>query len=145
MQGLEITFGSPQYEAAVALRYEVLRKPLGMQFDPEVLAKEGSDIHVGLVDGDALLATAMLRPDVDGVAWMKQVAVQPSMHGKGLGRVLIEALETIARQKSFSHIKLHSRATAVPFYKKLGYTTFGEPFDEVGIPHEAMEKVLLIV
>ncbi|KDO32370.1 hypothetical protein SPRG_02847, partial [Saprolegnia parasitica CBS 223.65] len=143
MQGVEITFGSPQYDAAVALRYEVLRKPLGMQFDPNVLAKEGSDIHVGLFDGEALLATAMLRPGVDGIAWMKQVAVQPNMHGKGLGRILIEALESIALQKSFSHIKLHSRASAVPFYKKLGYTTFGEPFDEVGIPHEAMEKVLI--
>ncbi|OQS01213.1 Acetyltransferase [Achlya hypogyna] len=143
METREITFGSPEYKAAVALRYEVLRKPLGLEFDPEALAMEGPDTHVGLFNvANELLAYAMLRPGADGVVWMKQVAVQPSMHGKGLGRVLVQGLESVATSKGFSHIKLHSRATAVPFYKKLGYTTFGEPFEEVGIPHEAMEKLL---
>jgi predicted GNAT family N-acyltransferase len=37
---------------------------------------------------------------------------------------------------------LHARATAVPFYLRLGYTVVGEPFEEVGIPHRGMEKAL---
>jgi predicted GNAT family N-acyltransferase len=37
---------------------------------------------------------------------------------------------------------LHAREAAVPFYLKLGYALAGEPFEEVGIPHRAMEKTL---
>ncbi|OQS05791.1 Acetyltransferase [Thraustotheca clavata] len=144
MQTVEIVFDSAEYKAAVALRDQVLRKPLGLHFDPQVLAQEGSDIHIGLYDDHAnLLACAMLRPGSNDVAWMKQVAVQPDMHGKGLGRILIEGFERIAVAKGFTHIKLHARATAINFYKKLGYTTFGEPFEEVGIPHISMEKLFV--
>ena len=37
---------------------------------------------------------------------------------------------------------LHARQTAVPFYERLGYETYGEPFVEVTIPHIAMRMAL---
>jgi predicted GNAT family N-acyltransferase len=37
---------------------------------------------------------------------------------------------------------LHARDTAVPFYLNLGYACVGEPFTEVGIGHQEMEKAL---
>jgi hypothetical protein len=41
-----ITFGTPEYDEAVALRYEILRRPLGLHFTPEQLAGGvGSDTH----------------------------------------------------------------------------------------------------
>ena len=39
---------------------------------------------------------------------------------------------------------LHARDTAIPFYKKLGYECVGEPFVEVTILHQAMQKRLSI-
>ena len=41
-------FASPEYDEAVALRTEVLRKPLNMEFLPDQLAKEYADFHFGL-------------------------------------------------------------------------------------------------
>jgi hypothetical protein len=37
---------------------------------------------------------------------------------------------------------MHARVNALGFYKKLGYTTFGNEFTEVTLPHFMMEKKL---
>ena len=73
---------------------------------------------------------------------MRQVAVTSDMQGKGIGRALVEMSEDIGREAGSEFIKLHARATAVPFYLALGYLLEGEPFEEVGIPHRLMIKTL---
>ena len=48
--------------------------------------------------------------------------------------------ETLRVQRS--RIYLHARAHAVDFYLNSNYEVFGEPFEEVGIPHRHMQKFL---
>ncbi len=36
---------------------------------------------------------------------------------------------------------MHARSYAIPFYSKNGYTSQGEEFLEVGIPHKIMLKL----
>jgi len=79
-----IEFATPQFDVALRLRDQVLRKPLKMEFYPE----------------------------------------------------------DIARRNGCSKFELHARDTAVRFYEKMNYTTVGEKFTEVGIPHYKMEKKL---
>lgn len=142
MHVLELNFATPEYDEAVRLRYDVLRQPLGLEFDADTLAKEHSDTHLGLYTPELeLLAYALLRPE-DQTAWMKQVVVRADLQGQGLGRLLVEGFERKAQMAGFTDIKLHARDTAVPFYQKLGYSVYGEPFTEVGIPHQAMHKAL---
>ncbi|CAK4674447.1 hypothetical protein LEN26_000182 [Aphanomyces euteiches] len=141
MEVRDIKFGSPEYEAAVQLREEVLRKPLGMRLNPEDLAKEHSDIHIGVFSEGSIVAYALLRP-AHPIAWMKQVAVNPAVQGKGLGRILMQGFEARARAEKFTEIRLHARETAVPFYEKLGYTVVSERYEELGIPHRSMFKSL---
>ena len=50
--------------------------------------------------------------------------------------------EKIAQQHAYSHIVLHARETAVPFYKALGYKLYDNRFYEIDIPHFAMQKHL---
>ncbi|RQM19615.1 hypothetical protein B5M09_012441 [Aphanomyces astaci] len=142
MEVRDIEHGSSAYAAALVLREEVLRKPLGMRLDRDVVAKETSDIHVGVFSADSLVAYALLRP-AHPIAWMKQVAVSPALQGQGLGRILMEAFQTRAIYEGFHSIHLHARETAIPFYVKLGYT----PVDnatiiEIGLPHRHLFKSL---
>ncbi len=70
-----------------------------------------------------------------------QMAVAPDQQGKGLGRVLVSALEDHLRSGgSVKEITLHAREVAVGFYLKLGYSIFGEEFEEVGVKHRHMRK-----
>lgn len=138
----EITFDSPAYHETLALRYQVLRKPLGLSFSQADLAQEAAEIHLGAFDDQTLIACLVLRPLENGKIKMRQVAVAESLRRTGVGRKLVTASEALARSKSFKLMVLNARDTAVPFYLSMGYQTIGEPFEEVGIPHMKMLKAL---
>lgn len=137
-----IEFATPEYDEAVALRYEVLRKPLGLEFQPEQLAAEWSDIHLAAFDtAGKMVAILLLTPVNDQEVKMRQVAVATEQQGRGLGAALVAQSEEIARSMNFTKMTLHARETAVPFYLRLGYEKVGDLFEEVSIPHYKMVKM----
>ncbi|MFZ9754642.1 MAG: GNAT family N-acetyltransferase [Bacteroidia bacterium] len=136
-----VEFGSEAYFQALALRDEVLRKPLGLSFDPESLALEKHDTHlVGLVHGVVVACCILTAAGPD--AKMRQVAVSFEKQGQKLGRSLVEFSEQKAREMGFKRMVLHARMGAVPFYQRLGYSIDSEEFIEVGIPHRSMSKLV---
>lgn len=137
-----IQYGSPEYDAAFALREEVLRKPLGLILNEETLAQDRECFHLVCHVGGELAASLQLLPKSSQDIGMRQVAVKPHRQGQGIGRALVEFAEQFARERGFTLMKLHARDTAIPFYKRLGYECAGEPFIQVTIPHQAMQKRL---
>lgn len=141
-QILRIEFGTPEYDEAIALRYEILRKPLGMQYNTEDLAKEYDQYHLAYYDRSGRMVGYLnLTPISDVELKMRQVAVAAAMQGKGVGTRLVAASEDFAKEHGFQKITLHARETAVLFYERIGYQKIGERFEEVGIPHFKMEKI----
>ena len=132
-------FASPSFARSLDLRDRVLRQPLGLHFDLKDIALEWDSLHLGLFDvADQLLACLVLKPLSPQEVKMRQVAVEPHLQGKGLGRTLVVAAEREAKCRGFQKMTLHARREAVPFYLKLGYTVTSEEFEEVGIPHRIM-------
>ena len=70
------------------------------------------------------------------------MAVVSGLQGKGIGKVLLQFAENIARDRGYKKIIMHARKTAVGFYEKLGYKITSNEFEEVTIPHYVMEKTL---
>ncbi len=141
-----ITFASPAYDAAIALRYDVLRKPLGLDFTPEQLCEEVNEFHFGCYDNfDTLCGCLTYQIYNHTTLKMRQVAVVPALQGKGIGKILVEQTEQWARHNGWRTITLHARLSAVPFYKKLHYEIEGDVFEEVSVPHFKMEKNLRTV
>jgi predicted GNAT family N-acyltransferase len=140
----EIIHGSAEYEQEVRLRSKVLREPLGLRFTPEELSREAGDIHLGAFSEDTLLGCLILSPRPDRVMKMRQVAVDSSSQGLGIGKYLVLYSEERSRQLGFSTLELNARETAVSFYLGLGYEVYGEPFVEVTLPHRKMRKSLEI-
>ncbi|MFN0216105.1 MAG: GNAT family N-acetyltransferase [Saprospiraceae bacterium] len=139
----QIEFGTPEYDAAVALRYEVLRKPLGLDYTSEQLSAEWSDQHfAAFEDSGNIIGILLLTPQNVQEVKMRQVAVSPEQQGKGVGAALVAASEELAKSLNFNKMSLHARMTAVSFYLRLGYKKVGQNFEEVGIPHVKMEKDL---
>ena len=126
----------------VALRYRVLREPLGLNFTPEQLAAESSDILIGAYAGDKIVGSLILTRQNERTAQMRQVAVEEILQGRGIGRIMLEFAEQEAKKNGILEITLHARETALPFYERLGYGSFGESFQEVGLPHLEMRKIL---
>ncbi len=138
----EIPFGSKEYENVLTLRDKILRKPLNLTFNKEDLALEkNQDIYAAYLD-DQLVGCALIKPYNNGKVRMRQVAVDNDLQSKGIGSKLTEYIEEVYTKNGTKEIILHSRKTALPFYQKLGYTVISQQFEEIGLPHYKMHKVL---
>jgi hypothetical protein len=137
-----VEHGSGAYEEAIALRHQVLRKPLGLSYEPSELAGEKDSFHLALREGAELVACLVLKPLNEHCIKMRQLAVRESYQGKGVGRELVNYAESFAKGRGNEEIVLHARETVRGFYEKLGYEAEGDSFIEVGLPHLAMRKKL---
>jgi len=138
-----IDHGSAAYDRMVELRMDILRRPLGLSFRPEDLAREGDDILLGAFDEERLLACCILTREDADTCRLRQMAVVNSLQGRGLGASLLYFAENVARDRGFRELVMHARMTAVGFYEKQGYRTSGQAFEEVTIPHLLMRKPLV--
>lgn len=142
----QIEFATPEYDEMVRLRYDVLRKPLGREFTEAQLAEEYADALFGIYDAhNNLLGCLIMTEKNSETLKMRQVAVAENAQGKGIGGEMVRAVEHWSSHKNYKIIELHAREVAVNFYKNLGYTVVGAPFEEVGIPHSAMVKKLVFI
>ena len=137
-----IDHGTKEYNEMVELRRVILRKPLGLDFDPKELEREKEDILIGCFEDDKLEGCCLLTKTDDKTVRLRQMAVLSGLQGKGFGRVLMQFAENIARDRGFKKINMHARKTAIGFYTKLGYKVVGDQFEEISIPHFIMEKEL---
>lgn len=138
----QIDHGSEEYQQMVVLRYEMLRRPLGLNFTPDELDKEKEDILIGAYEEEELLGCCMLTRVNDDTVRLRQMAVHQKLQGKGIGASLMRFAENLARDRGFRSLIMHARKTAIGFYEKQGYQTKGDEFLEVTIPHYVMEKIL---
>ncbi|MBX9571230.1 MAG: GNAT family N-acetyltransferase [Candidatus Obscuribacterales bacterium] len=135
-----IPHNSAEYKETVALRNEILRRPLGLVFNAEDLERETDSTHIACYLNGSLAGCLILEPDPHGGLKMRQVAVSKEHQGCGIGKAMVQFSEQFARENNFTKIHMNARDTAVEFYLRLGYEIEGEPFEEVTIPHRHMFK-----
>ena len=138
----QIDHGSPEYIQMVELRKKVLRQPLGLTFSEEELDCEKSEILIAAYDEEEILGCCMLCKMDNETLRLRQMAVNDTIQGKGIGASIMSFAENIARDKGYKKIMMHARDTAIGFYEKFGYKVKGNEFSEVNLPHHVMEKEL---
>ncbi|PFZ65991.1 GNAT family N-acetyltransferase [Bacillus wiedmannii] len=131
-------------ETAFHIRKEVFVKeqsvPLEDEFD--TFDKIGEKCkHILVYYNDFPVGTGRIR-FVDGAGKLERICILKDYRKYGLGKVIIKALEEIARDKEATKVKLHGQTQAEGFYKKLDYQTSSNVFMEDGIPHILMTKDL---
>jgi YbgC/YbaW family acyl-CoA thioester hydrolase len=88
------------------------------------------------------LATARLLAQAPGVAKIGRMAVVQAMRGSRIGRSVLDALLKAARDRGDREVLLHAQLSAAPFYARAGFSERGPVFEEAGIPHVEMVRVL---
>ena len=102
---------------------------------------EDSAKHViGYYEGKPVAAGRMRI--VDNFAKLERICVIKSYRKYGMGRLIIEKLEKLAKGDDMNQAKLHSQIQAVKFYEELGYKKVSDVFMEDNIPHVIMMKSL---
>ena len=138
----QIDHGTKEYHQMVELRNEILRKPLGLTFEPKELAREKDDILIAAFEEDTLLGCCLLTKVDSQCVRLRQMAVQNNLQGKGIGATMMNYAENVARDAGYHKIIMHARKNTTSFFEKLGYKVSGNEFEEITIPHYIMEKKL---
>jgi YbgC/YbaW family acyl-CoA thioester hydrolase len=129
------------------VRKEVFVHEQGIPESEEWDAQDASAVHAVVYNRlNMPLATGRLL--VAGpehgqrVAKIGRMATQRVLRGAGLGRSVLDTLVHSAAARGDREVILHAQRSASAFYAQAGFTEQGAPFDEVGIPHIEMAKLL---
>lgn len=140
---ISIEYSTSLYKRALELRNEILRKPLGRSLDLVDLEGESGQQHFGIVSyKNTLIACVSAKEISSKHRKLRQMAVTEEFQGKGIGAELVSRVERELIAQGVQEISLHARESAIKFYEKLGYVCAGELFDEVGISHIKMHKIV---
>lgn len=135
----KIEFKSVEWIQSVALRYEILRKPLNLKFNSEELFKEFQEIVFGVFIGELLVSTANCVL-LGNCVKIRQVATLTEYQNLGIGTYLISSIEKELQNLGIYRIEMNARKASLDFYLKMGYCKNGNEFIEVGIPHYKIYK-----
>lgn len=113
---------------------------------PEIYAENGNSIFAAIIDNE-VAGVAALKQDEDGEWELTKMAVDPKFQGRGIGKTLMETVETYARNElGRDRIYLISNtinAAAIRLYKRCGWTVTHEgPHPRYARADIAMEKHL---
>ena len=135
-------------EDALAVRRRVFVEEQGVPEDLEVDGRDDEAVHfVATDDGEPVGAARLRGVDADAVpdattGKVERVAVVPARRGEGIGREIMAELESTAAELGVETLVLHAQLPVEGFYLDLGYETTSDVFEEAGIDHVEMEKLL---
>jgi len=142
---LETGHWSTLKDKAQPVRTQVFVQEQGIDAKDEWDAADASAVHAVITNRFGHpLGTARLLEKSPGIAQIGRMAVVRVMRGSGLGGQLLNALVDIAKARGDKEVHLHAQCSVQAFYAREGFVPVGEPFDEVGIAHIEMRKVLAL-
>lgn len=125
-------------------RWRMLREAWRMPVGSERDAYDELSAHRMIVtdNGETIaIGRLYMTPDNDGQ--IRFMAVHPNYRHKGMGAIVLVALESLARQDGAKRLVCNAREDAIPFYLKNAFTSQGELSDERGpVRHQQMLKHL---
>lgn len=110
-------------------------RQLARFYSPPLLLEfaQNGDVYVA-VEQSKIVGTAALAQDR-----VRNVFVRIEHHKRGIGKILMQHIEDIARQQGKVRLALRASVSAVVFYQKLGYVTVEEIEESIG---DALIKVI---
>ncbi|BCY27401.1 GNAT family N-acetyltransferase [Flavobacterium okayamense] len=129
------------------VRHLVLRKGKPIESCSFTGDDEETTIHLGVFYKEKIIGIASLFK-IDNASFkesnqfqLRGMAVLDEFRKEGIGTLLINEAEKICKSNSSDLLWFNARESAVPFYLKLNFKTFGTKFEINGIgPHYVMYK-----
>ncbi len=116
------------------------------EIDPELEWDEAdaTAFHAVIVNklGQPVATGRLLQPQPK-VAQIGRMAVEKALRGGSLGSQVVKALLAHAQQRGDQEVILHAQCSAENFYKRLGFTSHGDVFQDAGIDHIEMRMRLV--
>lgn len=132
-------------DAAYALRRDVFEFE---QHIPRPLDRDAFDFsadHVVAFDrGGRCVGTGRVVRTDHRTCHIGRMAVAQEARRTGVGAAMLESLERMARLRGIREVVVASQLGSEPFFLARGYRREGGVFEDQGVPHVHMRKLLLV-
>jgi N-acetylglutamate synthase-like GNAT family acetyltransferase len=110
-------------EKILELRFKILREPWGQSKESSSDGHEDTSFNAFIEDEKGnVIACGRLQKNDANTGQIRYMAVANGMQGKGLGKLILKALEQKAKELELNKIELQARENALEFYKANNYT-----------------------
>lgn len=132
------------FEKYFDFRWQMLRQPWNYPPGSEKDEYEKVAQHRMVLDANgAVVACGRVHLNTSEEAQIRHIAVAPQHQGKGLGKLIVTALEAVASQMGAERAVTGSREISMAFFAACGYQSEGEaPTDLGDIKRQQMVKKL---
>jgi [ribosomal protein S5]-alanine N-acetyltransferase len=138
---IQHSFGDQELARIRSLRYEILRKPLGLPTSGAIFPgdEEQSTLHILASNKSDLVGCASLMISDSSAIQLRGMAVANDWQRKGVGQLIVSTAKSIALEKSKT-LWCNARFPAIGFYERLGWKQSGDFFEIPVIgPHIVMK------
>ncbi|MEO8716598.1 MAG: GNAT family N-acetyltransferase [Burkholderiales bacterium] len=138
MPRIELLDWTSAHAESSRVRTLVFVEEQGVPVEIEMDDKDAASVHaIAYVDGRAV-GTGRLLPD----GHIGRMAVLRQSRKRGVGGAILTCLVDEARRRGMMEVVLSAQTHALGFYRKHGFLEQGAIFEEAGIPHQEMRRVL---
>lgn len=134
--------GTDDLTEAYRVRIEVFCDEQGYTKDMEIDEQDKHSCHILLREGTKAIATGRIYESDPGTIRFGRLAVLKSMRGKGIGKIVLDAMIRKAQSLGAKRLELDSQKYAVGFYEKAGFVVCGKEHLDGHILHKMMQKEL---
>ena len=103
---------------------------------------DGECVHFLILCDGVPSGTFRCRPEGKKSLRLQRFCLLPGVRGKGFGKKVLEYIENYCREFSFEEIVLDSQYPVIGFYEKFGFVTVSDVFEEAGILHVKMKRII---
>lgn len=125
-----------------SIRSQVFQLEQGVAPELEFDGKDEHAQHLLAYLNNQPVGTTRIR-QLDGqTAKVERVAVLQSARGLGIGKKMMEMALEFLTAAQVLEVRIHAQEQVKDFYQRLGFEPEGEIFEEAGIPHVKMKRLL---
>ena len=122
------------FKAYYELRFNVLRKPWGLQKGTDKDDFEPISKHFMAVESESnhIVGVIKLMEKEKGVGWFSHMAVLDAYQKKGVGKMLLSFIEEVAKRDGYTILGCMARLNATDYFAKARYVVMGLPTQYFG-------------
>lgn len=127
-------------DASKKIREAVFIKEQGFKNEFDEIDSRAAHIVLYSDDNKPIATCRVFKNEETDTYTFGRLAVIKEYRGRSLGSLMIKEAEKYVVQKGGKELVLHAQCRVVDFYKKSGFTEFGEIGEDEGCPHIWMKK-----
>lgn len=133
MYRIEIPSSEQDWQRYYHFRWQMLRKPWNYPEGSEKDEYESVSQHRTIVNNQGeVVACGRVHLNTSEEAQIRHIAVSAQVQGQGLGKMILNALESVAKEQGAIRLVTNSRETSIDFFQACGFEIEKEAPNELG-------------